>query len=265
VNCTSKSAQAKLEKVNNKSSSIIQGNQSGQNKDNSHNIANYFLLPTSTTGQIIKHKYYAVSYSEKDEQPEWVAYKITATNFNDNIKRTNDYREDPFVKTKSATPNDYHGSGYDMGHMAPAHAMAHNKISMSESFYLSNISPQKASFNRGIWKTLEGKIQYWSEFNDSIYVVTGPILNNPIEHIGKNEVTVPRSFYKTLLAFNKGYIKSIAFIMPNEKSDKNIYSYAVSIDSVEAVTGIDFYYELDKIIQDSLEAKTAVKRWVSLK
>lgn len=226
-------------------------------------ILSYY--PTSTTNQIINHTYFTASYSEKDEQPEWVAYKITSENFNDNIDRTNDYREDPFVKTKSATPNDYQGSGYDMGHMAPAHAMAHNNMAMSESFYLSNISPQKASFNRGIWRTLEGKVSYWSSFNDSIYVVTGPILDNPIEKIGENKVSVPRAFYKTLLAFNKGKIKAIAFILPNEKSDKSIYSYAVSIDEVEALTGINFYQNLNIKIQDSLEAKKDLKSWISIK
>ena len=158
----------------------------------------------------------------------------------------------------------FYGSGYDMGHLAPAHDMSHNITSMSESFYLSNISPQKASFNRGIWKALEGKISYWSSFNDSIYVVTGPILDNPIETIGENKVSVPRAFYKTLLAFKNGKIKAIGFIMPNEKSVKSIYSFAVSIDKVEDVTGIDFYYNLDKRIQDSLEANADLKTWISI-
>lgn len=259
INCTSRSAQAKSErkKSNRNSSSNVE--------KESTKSSNIKFLPTSTTNQIIKHNYYTTSYSEKDEQSEWVAYKITSNNYNKSIERTNDYREDPFVSTQSASLNDYQGSGYDMGHLAPAHDMSHNLIAMSESFYLSNISPQKASFNRGIWKSLEGKISYWSFFNDSIYVVTGPILDNPIETIGENKVTVPKSFYKTLLAFNKGNIKAIAFIIPNEKSDKNIFSYAVSIDSVEIVTGIDFYYEIDKIIQDSIEAKRDLKTWISIK
>lgn len=219
----------------------------------------------SNSNQIINHRYFTASYSEKDEQPEWVAYKITSNNYNKTIERTNDYREDPFVSTQSSSPNDYHGNGYDMGHLAPAHDMSHNLIAMSESFYMSNISPQKASFNRGIWKSLEGKISYWSSFNDSLYVVTGPILDHPIGTIGENKVTVPRAFYKTLLAFKNGEMKAIAFIMPNDKSDKSIYSYAVSIDKVEEVTGIDFYYNLDKSIQDSLEADVNLKTWISIK
>lgn len=220
------------------------------------------FLPTTTTKQIINHTYYTASYSEKDEQSEWVAYKVTNSSFNDHVSRTNDFREDPFVKTGSAAPDDYYRSGYDRGHFAPAKTMSRNLTSMSESFYLTNISPQNPSFNRGIWKRLESKVRYWSAMNDSIYVVTGPILDHPIGQIGKNKVTVPRAFYKTLLGFKNGKVKGIGFIMPNEKSDKSIYSYAVSIDEIEKITGINFYYQLDKSIQDNIEANKELKIWL---
>ena len=78
------------------------------------------------------------------------------------FKRKNDFRIDPVVKTVSATPADYRNSGYDRGHLCPAGDMAFSEIAMSESFYMSNISPQVPSFNRGIWKTLEQKVRDWS-------------------------------------------------------------------------------------------------------
>ena len=83
------------------------------------------------------------------------------------------------VNKGSASLDDYRASGYDRGHLAPAGSMKMNEISMSESFFMSNMSPQSASFNRGVWKRLEGKVN-WSENNDSILVVPGPILDNPI-------------------------------------------------------------------------------------
>jgi len=220
-----------------------------------------FHSHSSTFGQIIYHSYYTVSYNEDHEQAEWVAYKITVDNINNNVQRTNDYRDDPYVQTKSAHRNDYRGSGYDMGHLAPARTMSHNYKSMSESFYLSNISPQVKEFNRGIWKRLEQKVRYWSFFNDSTYVVTGPILDHPIEQIGYNNVSVPQAFYKALVGFKDGKVKGIAFIMPNKGSDRSIYSYATSIDYVEDITGIDFFYNLDKIVQDRIEANSDLKKW----
>jgi len=220
-----------------------------------------FHSHSSNSGHIIYHSYFTVSYNDKHKNPEWVAYKITTDNFNNKVKRTNDYREDPFVSTGTAHPDDFRGSGYDMGHLAPARTMSHNFRSMSESFYLSNISPQRPEFNRGIWKRLEQKVQYWSFFNDSTYVATGPILKNPIDKIGYNDVSVPSAFYKVLVGFKDGKVKGIAFIMPNKGSDRSIYSYATSIDYVEEITGIDFFYNLDKEIQDKIEANRDLKKW----
>ena len=261
VNCTSKSARAQLSRDNLKP--IKKVSNIKEKVDDLVKSKRFFLCPKSTTGQIIKHKYYTASYSEKDEQSEWVAYKISKNNYNKHIARTNDFRVDESVKTKSACLNDYHGSGYDRGHLAPAHAMCYNQTSMSESFYLSNISPQKPSFNRGIWKSLESKVEYWSSFRDSIYVVSGPILNHPIGKIGKNKITVPRAFYKTLISFKNMKMKGIAFIIPNEKSKKSIYSYATSIDEVEKMTGIDFYYKMDSTMQQNIESNESIKKFIS--
>lgn len=241
-----------LENIIKKKSSLVNNNKFNSTID---------LYPTSTTGQIIEHNYFNVSYNEEHEQAEWVAYKVTENNFKRNIERTNDYRYDPLVKTGSATIFDYKKSGYDMGHLAPAKVMSFNHTSMSESFLLSNISPQVASFNRGIWKTLEGKIRFWAGTYDSIYVVTGPILINPITRIGENNVSVPNAFYKTLLGFRNGSVYGIAFIIPNEESDKSIYNYTVSIDDVELITGIDFYFDLESNIQIEVEKNKSLKIW----
>ena len=256
INCTSKSKQAQLPNSNR-----IVISKNGLSK-----VKNYLsFYPSSTTNQIINHTYFSASYSEKDELPEWVAYKITPNTIKSNIERTNDYRIDPFVKTGSASPEDYNGSGYDMGHLAPARIMAFNAVAMSESFYLSNICPQVPSFNRGIWKRLETKVRYWAAFNDSMYVVSGPILDSPIDRIGINKVNVPRSFYKTLLRFKAGEVKGISFLMPNEKSDASIYSYAISIDSLETLTNINFYKELEINVQHKVESNKSIKEFITNK
>ncbi len=108
------------------------------------------LLPTSTTGQIVEHTYFTLSYSEDHEQAEWVYYELTPMLINGTQARTDNFRPDPKVSTVSAQLSDYKGSGYDRGHLCPAGDMKLNKTAMSETFYLSNMSPQEASFNRGI-------------------------------------------------------------------------------------------------------------------
>ncbi|MCB9093080.1 MAG: DNA/RNA non-specific endonuclease, partial [Halobacteriovoraceae bacterium] len=73
------------------------------------------LLPESTTGQVIHHSYYSLSYSEDHEQAEWVAYRLNPEMVLGTQSRTNDFREDPYVDTGSAGPQDYRSSGYDRG------------------------------------------------------------------------------------------------------------------------------------------------------
>lgn len=227
-------------------------------------INSSYLLPAKSLNQVIEHKYYSLSYSEKDEQAEWVAYKLTVDNSNKKIKRKAHFRKDTKVETGSSELKDYYKSGYHRGHLAPAGSMRINDVSMDESFYMSNISPQKPKFNQGIWKRLENKVRIWSLMYDSLYVVTGPVLSKPIDVIGVNNVSVPREFYKTLVGFKKNKIKSIAFIIPNDKSDESIYSYSVSINEVEEITGLDFYFNFTDSIENRIEANNDIYAWLKV-
>lgn len=213
----------------------------------------------SPKNKIIHHQEYSLLYNEEAEQAEWVAYRLTSSSIAPGIDRTNDYREDPSVGTGSAQPEDYIGSGYDRGHLAPARSMKSSVQSMSESFLLSNISPQLSEFNRGVWKRLEEKVRYWVGNHDSILVVSGPVLKDPLTTIGENKVVVPRAFFKTLVAFKGEQVMGIAFLVPHAFSHKSLYSFATSIDVVEELTGIDFYCNLNNPTQDTVEKNSKVK------
>ena len=118
------------------------------------------LIPKSG-GEVVVHTYFTLSYSEPNEQAEWVFFKLTPELVNGSQERTDDYREDPSVSTGSAKLDDYKYSGYDRGHLCPAGSMTQNKTAMSETFYLSNMSPQTAGFNRGVWSRFEAQVREW--------------------------------------------------------------------------------------------------------
>ncbi|MBA4409713.1 MAG: DNA/RNA endonuclease [Odoribacter sp.] len=206
-------------------------------------------------GEIVKHTYYTLAYSEDNEQAYWVYYVLTPELINGNQSRTDDFRADPLVSTGSASLGDYKGSGYDRGHLCPAADMKLNKTSMSESFFLSNMSPQVAEFNRGIWSTLEAQVREWALKYSKLYVVTGPIFKDNIGAIGENKVTVPGHYYKVLFDGND---KMIGLILPNAKSSSPLESFVVSVDSIENLTGIDFFPELDDQIENQLEGSKNV-------
>lgn len=97
--------------------------------------------------------------------------------------------------------------------------------------------------------------------NNGLYVVTGGVLKDGLKTIGKEKVAVPDYFYKILLQENKGKYKMIAFLMPNQMSDRSLYEYVVSVDEIEKMTGIDFFPILPDAIENELEKSSDYKSW----
>lgn len=218
-------------------------------------------LPKSGSNQLIKHSFFSLSYSEEFEQAEWVAYMITSERAKGMVKRNDKFISDPFVASKSASSADYKKTGFDRGHLAPAADMKFDEIAMKECFYMSNISPQLPGFNRGIWKNLEEKLRNWALIEDTLYVITAGILTNIDKEIGENRVGVPNFFYKIILKYNANEMKAIAFCMPNQKSERSIYEYVVSIDKIEELTGIDFFPKLPDKLESKLESQINIDLW----
>jgi len=219
------------------------------------------ILPSSTTGEIVRHTYYTLSYSEDHEQAEWVAYELTREHLNKNwVDRATSFFPDPLVRTESATPRDYSGSGYDRGHLVPAADMAFDTLAMNETFYLSNISPQERAFNGGVWRELEENVRDWARTFEHLYVVTGPVLSRAGKgRIGYSKVTVPDAYYKVLLAPEQH--RAIAFVLPNTESDKPLMEYATTIDQIEQVTRIDFFPKMLQGLDEELEASLDKSAW----
>ncbi len=222
------------------------------------------FLPTSTTGEIVHHSYYSLSYSEQDEQAEWVAYELTREMLSGfRNERKNNFRPDRDVPTGSATPDDYRGSGYDRGHLCPASDMSFDETAMDETFFMSNMSPQKHYQNCGIWRELEECVKDWAKKYGKIYVVTGPILKGGgFQKIGRtNKVSVPEAYYKVVMTADAPR-KAIGFIVPNEASSEPLNKFSTSIDAVETATDIDFFYNLlSKSDEIRLEANTNLDGW----
>ncbi len=228
-----------------------------------HNVPDGLEIPAVTNPDaVVEHTNYTLQYDERFEQADWVAYELTADEAEGTVKRGNSFREDPYVLTGSAELSDYKKSGFDRGHLAPAGDMKFSPDAMSESFYMSNMSPQRPGFNRGIWKELEEMVRKWAEENGSLYVVTGPVLNKPYYPvIGENKVAVPEFYYKVLLDYTEPEIKGIGFILPNKKCEDPLGDYAVPIDRVEEVTGIDFYPKLPDGEEDRIEGNIDLSLW----
>lgn len=221
---------------------------------------NYYL-PTSTTREIIEHEFYTLSYSEKHEQAEWVAYELKKSQLSHSNLERPYFIDDPEVDSGSASWKNYKHSGYDKGHLCPAGDRRFSRKAFDETFYTSNISPQLNDFNAGIWNKLEQKTRYWAAKYDGVYVVTGGVLTNNLETIGNENVSVPEYFYKILIDNSRGEYKVIAFLLPHEDSEKPLNKFVVSIDKIEQMTGINFFPNLPDYTEKKLEKSSDYKGW----
>lgn len=222
---------------------------------------NEYFLPTSTTGQVVHHQGYSLSYSEPHEQAEWVAYELKKSHLTKTNHKRPYFEIDKAVKTGAAHWRNYKNSGYDRGHLCPAGDKRYSKSAHDETFLTSNISPQEHQFNSGIWNTLEQKVRYWARKYDGVFVVTGGVLNGNMQTIGDDQISVPNQFYKVLIDNNSGKTKMIAFLIPHKNSNKPLYKFVVSVDKIEALTGIDFFPELEDSLENKLEASNNYKNW----
>lgn len=221
---------------------------------------NKIEMPATNGNQIIEHLAYTLSYNETHEQADWVAYYLTKEEaVSDSFSRKDDFREDPEVSTGSSALSDYKDTGYDRGHLCPAADNHWSKDAMSESFYMSNMSPQNQSFNRGKWSYLEKEVRHWAEIYDGVYVVVGGVLKDDLPTIGDNKVSIPNYFYKVILDYNGK--KAIGFIMPNIPIEDSFKNYSVSVDSVESFTGLDFFINLPDDEEENIESNFNISQW----
>ncbi|MCH5345738.1 MAG: DNA/RNA non-specific endonuclease [Muribaculaceae bacterium] len=214
---------------------------------------------------LVHYRGFDVNFNSKEHIPNWVAWELTADEVKGDLKRTDNFMADPNVKG-SATPDDYRHSSWDRGHMAPAGDMKWNKTAMEESFYMTNMVPQDPDLNRGSWNKLEQKCRDWAAADSAIYIVCGPVPGDtPIAHIGLTGVTVPARFFKVILSPYAKPARGIGFIFNNGDNPGGMQQCAVSIDSVEALTGHDFFSALPDDIEADLESQCNFNQWSRVK
>ncbi|NKI26054.1 DNA/RNA non-specific endonuclease [Arenibacter sp. 6A1] len=219
------------------------------------------LLPQSTTGVVVNHNYYTLSYSEAHEQAEWVAYVLERGHLTYDNRKRPFFIEDPKVGSRSADWRNYKGSGYDRGHLCPAGDRRFSEAAFNETFYTSNISPQDRDFNAGVWNRLEKQVRYWAKKEGPLFVVTGGVLEGGLPSIGEEEVTVPKFYYKIVAKGNGADLKVLAFLFPHRESNAKLSRFVVPVDEVEALTGIDFFPELPDTQETKLEAAKDLSTW----
>ncbi len=211
------------------------------------------FLPSGSCPKIVHYQYYSFCYDKNHRQASWTKHQITLERINGKQKRTNDYRADHKMND-AVTERDYKGSGFDRGHLVPAADMKLNRDMMSETFYMTNMSPQVPSLNRGLWAKIETHMRSAVKNHGDAHVITAPILSSDLPRI-QSGVSIPDAYYK--LAYFPKARMMLAFLVENRAYDSKvkIEQVQVTVRQVEEVTGYDFFSELPDELEDQLETQ----------
>lgn len=234
-----------------------------------------FFTHSMTIGSV-KMRNYSFIWDYDNLVAPWVAYPLCKWNIGNNIKRTNAWGLDPLLP-EGKQPVLYRGFSkgnngwYARGHQIPSADRLTSYESNSMTFYGTNMTPQiQDGFNGDIWATLEGKVRSWANSSDTLYVVTGCVIDYPegetvkyaLDNYGK-KVTVPTAYYKVVLRYMKnstvgysGYSACAVWLDHKVYSTKNIDSkYSMSVKDLEKRLNIDFFVNLPAVVGEEMAAK----------
>jgi len=210
-----------------------------------------YLPSIDVTESLLDHRYFKIAYDCRHNCPVWVYYKLTKDQvLEEQAERRNNFHEDDLLNSCTPSSDNYAGTGYDRGHLCPAEDMDHSQKAMDETFVMTNISPQAPKFNRGIWKHLESFIRTTAIEEEALYIVKGTILGENNKRI-PGGISIPKYFYATFI--NKEITKSWAYIFENKESQDPLQNNKISIDSLEKITNIDFFYSVNDKTENLLE------------
>ena len=189
--------------------------------------------------QLICRQAYLVGYDPANKVPQFVEWTLTPPAALGCVTRSNAFVADPSIKG-GPIPDDYAGTRYDKGHMAPAGDQSWSQQVERESFLMTNMSPQAPSLNRGIWKLLETSFRGWTvQYNRPFTAIAGAVYSSGDKMIGKG-VVVPHAFFKVVIDDQTGMVAAWYFphIAPYPNAGSDLTKYRASIASIQKESGI---------------------------
>jgi len=227
--------------------------------------------------EVVEHAAMVIGFDCDFRMASWVFHVLTPDVSFGNVTRTNDFRQDERLTCESAVESDYFlkkekpdgtyaydGFGFDRGHLAPSADFRWSYTALSQSYYYSNMTPQRSEFNQDSWAELEGLLRrIVDQENKSFYIITGPVLRADLPTVPRSlhGLKIPELHYKIIVDVSEDNPRGMAFLMPNRKADQRLINYVVSIDSVERLTGLNFFPLLSAEMEELIESKADFNAW----
>lgn len=236
---------------------------------------------TDDTLTILINHGYAIGYSNKFNQPLWVAYQVSKSKKEVDYERFPFFVDDTRLKNENRIGTQTFGNGYDLGHLAPNAAInkQYAKLSQMETFLMSNISPQSSNLNQGLWQKLESEIlnkyPYAGDRNnrkEHLWVIVGPVFSEHPQYFFRtngSRIAIPSSFYCILIRPKRypfdapGNSDYLAFLFPQEvaRNQKIDIQFLTSINEIERLTKLNFLPNLTRLMESRIEDNIATDLW----
>lgn len=224
-----------------------------------------FSCIQNTKEIILRRLAYTTSYNLKTRTPNWVGWVLTADHTDGEYARSNhSFAEDTDVPQPRAIYSDIREveCGYQRGHMCPAGDNKWSYKAQQESFLMTNICPQDGYLNQYDWKYLEEACREWAKEYGNVCIVAGPVfLKKPYRTVGEHKVAVPDAFFKVIMVPDAINPKAIGFLYENIPGHHKMEYYAKSVDEIEDIVKLDFFYQLDDEIENRIESECDLSKW----
>jgi len=195
-------------------------------------------FPKMKDQTIICHKSYVVGYSATVKGPLWSAQLLTADDLKiEAVDRDGSFKPDPdFPKDKQSSAAAYTNTGFDRGHLTSFADIADDPVSAEESFFMTNIVPQKAGNNRGIWNALEGRVRKIAAREGAVYIVSGVLYDGKVSTL-VDGTAIPTRLFKLVYAPASG--KVYALIIPNLEGlpSSTLPAYLITLKNLKLILG----------------------------
>jgi endonuclease G len=220
---------------------------------------------------LIQRGQYCTSYNRDRGIPNWTGWELDAS-WSGSAVRQDNYIPDPFVPAQwyHVTAGDYTNTGFSKGHMCPSEDRTKTQADNDSLFFMTNMIPQTQTLNGGPWETLESYCRTLSQAGDKLYIYAGTYgeggtgVYGYLTSFPNNKVTVPAKVWKVIMVLPAGTddlsrvttsTRCIAVIMNNDQGPFSSWgTYRVSVDSVEALTGLDFFSNVPPSVQSVIES-----------
>lgn len=229
----------------------------------------YFAgIPRGGMVRVLASEGFVVGYSEAEREPLWVCYRLFKVDDPVSLGRIERFAVDERTESR-VSHDDYTGTGFDRGHMAPSAGIAkcYGEAGWRRTYVMSNIVPQRPGLNQRVWEAFERlESEKYAETLGEVWVITGPIFEGPCEQMvsskGETGVHVPSSFFKILATYHSGAAEVLAIEMKQTDRDPApVRAFVRTVDEIERRTGFDFFADLPDGVESRVEASAPAALW----